>query len=219
MRGPLVQADTSLILRYLTTKAAIDQEINEASARNVWERVLSLAKRTGDRRWQARAQAELGIITFLDGDVANATQMLKTALIEAVISRDFGAIITYGSIVGNGQVEVGQPEAGLKLCNIALKLAAITKDMCFPFMAYEGKARAFIALHREAEAKQVLDPPIAQAITQGARAPEAQPLVVMGKQAAASDPKRAIEYLKAATILCETSGFRHAIAWSTLELR
>ena len=66
MQSPLVQGDPLLMLRCLTTKAAIDQEINEASARNVWERVLSLAKRPGDRRWQARAQAELGIITFLN---------------------------------------------------------------------------------------------------------------------------------------------------------
>src|SRR6266542_2719849 len=156
MRNPLVQGDVRLMVRLLTTKAAIDQETNEVAARDLWERVLDFAKQIDDTCWQARAQAELGIITFLDGDVATATQMLKSALLSGLLHRDFGAVITYGSIVGNGQVEVGQPEAGLKTCNLALKLAAVTRDMGFPYMAYEGKARALIAIHREPEAKNVL---------------------------------------------------------------
>src|SRR5205823_1123556 len=169
-----------------------------------------VAKRVNDKRWQARAEAELGIITFLDGDVATATQMLKSALLSGLIHRDFGAVITYGSIVGNGQVEVGQPEAGLTTCNLALKLAGVISDMGFPFMAYEGKARALIALHREPEAKSALQKAIAEARAQGARAAEAQLLVVAGKQAAAAnDPKHAVEYLRSATALCEAAGFRH----------
>jgi hypothetical protein len=70
MRSTLVQGDAHLLLRCLTTKAAIDQEVNEASARELWERISDVAKRINDKRWQARAEAELGIITFLDGDVA-----------------------------------------------------------------------------------------------------------------------------------------------------
>jgi CHAT domain-containing protein len=213
-----VQGDAQLVLRSLTTKAAIDQEVNEASARDLWEKISDLAKRVNDKRWQARAEAELGIITFLDGDVATATRMLKSALLSALLHGDFGAVITYGAIVGNGQVELGQPETGLTTCNLALKLAAIISDAGFPFMAYEGKARALIALHRESEAKRVLEKAISQAKAQGARAAEAQLLVVAGKQAAANDPKDAIQYLRSATELCENAGFRHVLAWSTLEL-
>jgi CHAT domain-containing protein len=40
----------------------------------------------------------------------------------------------------------------------------------------------------------------------------------MGKQAAKADPKQAIEYLKAAVDLSKKVGFRHALAWSTVEL-
>src|SRR5206468_475042 len=32
------------------------------------------------------------------------------------------------------------------------------------------------------------------------------------------DPKDAIQYLRSATALCEAAGFRHVLAWSTLEL-
>jgi len=57
-------------------------------------------------------------------------------------------------------------------------------------MAYEGKARALVALHREAEAEQALDVAVKEARAQGARAAEAQLLVVLGKQAAVRDRGR-----------------------------
>jgi hypothetical protein len=212
LQSPLVQGDAKLTLRCLVTEAAIEQEKNEASARDVWERILDLAKGLGDKRWEARAQAELGIITFMDGDVEKASGLLKTALLSSYLLGDLGAAIYYGSIVGNGLVEVGQPEAGLQYCETALKTAAATTDMGFPFMAYEGKARALVALHREADAKQVLELAIPQARSQGARAAEAQLLIVMGKQAAAGNANHAIEYLKAATTLSKQAGFRHAFA-------
>ena len=171
-----------------------------------------------DRRWQARAQAELGIIAFLNGDVATATQALKTALISLYLQGDMGAAIYYGSIVGNGQVEAGEPEAGIKYCETAIHTAATIKDIGFPFMAYERKARGLIALHRSAEAKQMLDEAIRQAQAQNALAAEAQLLVVRGKQGAAVKPQQAINDLRAATEFCKQHRFHHALAWGTFEL-
>ena len=206
------------MLRCLVTKAAIDQEKNEASSRDNWERILELAKGMDDKRWQARAQAELGIISFLEGDVKTSTEMLKTALLSLFMQGDYAAAIYYGSVVGNGMVETGQAEAGLQYCETALKSAAAIKDMGFPFMAYEGKARALVALHREAEAKQVLDLAVRQAKAQNARISEIQLLIVIAKQAEASDRNQAIEYLKTATALSKEAGLPHGTAWSTFEL-
>ncbi len=158
------------------------------------------------------------MITFMDGDVDKATAMIKTAFLSLYLQGDLGAAIYYGSIVGNGQVEVGQPEIALVYCDMALKTTATTKDMGFPFWAYMGKARALVALHREPEAKPLLELAIEQARSQGAPAVEAQLLVVMGKQAAASNPEQAIAYLKAAARLSSQNGFRHPYAWSTVEL-
>ena len=218
IQSPTVQGDPKLMLRCLVAKAAIEQEKNEASARDIWEQILGLANDLRDERWKSRAKAELGIIAFMDGDVEQATGMLKTALISLYLQGDLGAAIYYGSIVGNGLVEVGQPEVGLQYCDTGLKTAATTKDMGFPFIAYEGKARALIALHREVEAKQLLNLAVEQARANRARAAEVQLLIVMGKQAATTDPKQAIEYLKAAVNLSKEVGFRHALAWSTVEL-
>ena len=185
---------------------------------NTWEKIQELAKGLNDRRWQARAQAELGIIAFLDGDVATATQALKTALISLYLQGDMAAAIYYGSIVGNGKVEAGEPEAGIKYCKTAIQTAGTVKDMGFPFMAYEGKARGLIALHQNAEAKQVLDEAIRQAQAQSALAAEAQLLVVRGKQEAPVDLQQAIKDLGAAIDFCKQHRFHHALAWGTFEL-
>jgi CHAT domain-containing protein len=218
LRSPLVQGDAALMLRCLTAKAAIEEEVNEDYSRPTWEKIQELAKRLNDRRWQARAQAELGIIAFLDGDVATATGALKTALVSLYLQGDMGAAIYYGSIVGNGQVEAGEPEAGIKYCETAIQTASTVKDMGFPFMAYEGKARGLIALHRNAEAKQVLDEAIRQAQAQNALAAEAQLLVVRGKQEVTVNAQQAIKDLDAATEFCKQHRFRHALAWGTFEL-
>jgi hypothetical protein len=76
--------------------------VNEDYSRPTWEKIQELAQGLNDRRWQARAQAELGIIAFLDGDVATAAQALKTALISLYLQGDMAAAIYYGSIVGTG---------------------------------------------------------------------------------------------------------------------
>jgi len=218
LRNPIIQGSAELTLRCLMAKAAIEEEVNEDYSRPTWERIQELAKRLNDRRWQARAQAELGIIAFLDGDVATATQALKTALISLYLQGDMAAAIYYGSIVGNGQVEAGEPEAGIKYCETAIQTAATIKDMGFPFMAYEGKARGLIALNRSAEAKQVLDEAIRQAQAQNALAAEAQLLVVRGKEEAPVDLQQAIKDLGAAIDFCKQHRFHHALAWGTFEL-
>jgi CHAT domain-containing protein len=96
--------------------------------------------------------------------------------------------------------------------------ATKTKDMGFPFMAYMGKARALVALHRESEARNLLDEAIAQAKLVNARAEEVQLLIVLGKQAASNNPREAIAHLQEATALCDAAGLRHALAWALLEL-
>ena len=218
IQNPRVQGDAQLMLRCLVARAALDQASNEASAREVWVKVLGLARGLHDRRWEERATAELAIIAFLDGDVAKATGMIKNAIVALLIAGDPAGAIYYGSIVGNGLVEVGQPEAGLRLCNKALLIATVTPDIGFPFWAYEGKGRALVALRRGAEAKQVLNEALGLARARGARLSEAELLIVLGKDAASENRAEAIQDLKLATELCQANGFVHAFAWSAFEL-
>ena len=86
------------MLRCLLAKATLEQEVNEASARDVWEKILELAKGLKDERWQARAEAELGFIAFLDGDVNKATGLLKKAFVSLYLH---GVLRAAASKVGN----------------------------------------------------------------------------------------------------------------------
>jgi len=216
LRDPFVQGDPKLMLRCLVAKAARERVVNEASARTRWESILNLAKASGDDRWRARAQAELGEIAYMDGEIQAAVEMLKKAMIAQPLQRDIGAAVYYSSVVGNGLVEAGQPENGLAYCNRAIEAASTTPDAGFPFLAYQGKARALIALRRKPEAAAVLQQALTRAHAEGNRSAEAQLLIVAGT--GAEEHAKAIQYLRAANDLSEVGGFHHAFAWSALEL-
>ena len=218
MHSPTVQANTGLLLRCLLAKAALEEEVNENSSRATWEKVQELAKKLGNHRWQRRAQAELGIIEFLDGDVAAANQDLRSAVTSMFMDIDLGGAAYYTSIVGNGFVEAGQPHTGIKYCRIAIKTAYASKDMGFPFMAYEGEARGLIALHQEKEAKQVLNEAIRRAQAENSFAAEAQLLVVQGGEDIATNQTRAVQELRHTADFCSQHGFEHVLAWATFEL-
>ena len=219
LRTPLVRSDQNLMLRCLLTKAAVDQERNEASAEELWKEVLELATNLGEKRWVARARAELGIIAFLDGDVTKSTTMIKSGLTSMLLHGDLAGEVMYGSVVGNGLVEMGEPREGLGYCEILLGIAASAKDMGFPFPAYLGKARALVALHREEEARKLLEETLARTKALNARLEQVDVLIALGKQAwAAKQPQAAIGHFENAAELSRAGNFRHALAWSLYEL-
>ena len=215
LRYALSHRDQALQLRCLVAQAVRERVVNEAAARHLWEEILGLATTLGDERWKERATAELGEIKYLDGEFAAAERMVKQAVLWQS-AHDPGAAIYYISLVGNGLVESGQTENGLHYCDVAIGRAAKAPDAGFPFLAYQGKARAFLALHRRAEADALLQVALKRARADGNRAAEAQLLIVAG--IGAENPRKAIEYLQAANDLTRTAGFHHAFAWSSFEL-
>jgi len=99
-----------------------------------------------------------------------------------------------------------------------LKAALFVGDLGFPFLAYQGKARALIALHRNAEAQEVLDDAMRRARTDENHMSLSQLLVVSGSAAVAHDRGKAIRYLVEATNVSQSKGFHHVFAWSSFEL-
>jgi CHAT domain-containing protein len=214
----LVQSDHALRLRALIAKAVLDRNTNEMAARVTWEQILELAKGLGDQRWEGRAKAELGQILYMDGDVQSATTMLREAIVSQYLRLDLGAAIHYTSMVGNGFVEAGRPETGLEYCDTALKAAFLVGDLGFPFLAYQGKARALLALHRNDEAQEVLDEALRRARADENYMALSQLLVVAGTAPARYDRAKAIRYLVEATNVSQSKGFHHVFAWSSFEL-
>jgi CHAT domain-containing protein len=218
LENPLVQSDSALMLRALIAKAVLDRNANEIAARGPWEQILELAARLDDERWVGRAKAELGQISYMDGDVQAATTMLRDAIVSQYVRFDLGAAIHYTAMVGNGFVEAGRPETGLQYCDTALKAAFFVGDLGFPFLAYQGKARALIALNRNAEAQEILDEALQRARTDENYMALSQLLVVAGTAAESQDRTTAIRYLVEATNVSQSKGFHHVFAWSSFEL-
>ena len=218
LEDPLVQSDARLLMRALVTKAVLDRNSNELTAREPWERILELAIATGDHEWEARARAEIGQILYLDGDIESAAEMLRDAIVSQFIRGDFGAALHYTAMVGNGFVEAGQPEAGLKYSNTVLRLRSFVPDHGFPYLAYQGKARALFALNRGSEAESVLAEAMTRARNEKNQMALAQLLVVSGMGSGSHDSADAIENLREAAQVSEENGFRHVLAWSAIEL-
>jgi CHAT domain-containing protein len=216
LQDPLVAAEPRLLLRGLIAKAVLDRNNNETSAREVWDRILNLAIRLGDASWEQRAKAEIGQILYIEGDVQSATQMIRGAILSQLWRLDLGAVVHYGGMVGNGAVESGRPETGLRFCDLALRMARFVKDLGFPYLAYQGKARALIALQRGAEARPLIEGALERARHEDNRFAMAQLLVVAGM--ASENPAESISSLGEAVQITEANGFHHVYAWSTFQL-
>ena len=218
LEDPAVQKDPRLLLRALVARAVLDRNSNEMTARDTWKRILTLARELDDQDWENRAKAEIGQILYMEGDLRSATDMLREAITSQYLRLDLGAAIYYTAMVGNGFVSAGRPETGLQYCNTALRVASVTRGAGFPFLAYQGKARALIALNRKDEAIELLEKAIARAREDRNYFALTQLLVVAGTAIASDDATRAIQDLEEAVELSQEKGFHHVFAWSTFEL-
>ena len=134
LQDAMVRSDPQLTLHALIAKAVLDRNTNEVVAGDTWKQIEKLAERVGDRPWQDRAQAEIGQILYMEGDVKGATTRVRSALVSQYLHLDVGAAIYYTAMVGNGFVEAGRPETALQYCNTALRLAHVAKDGGFPYL-------------------------------------------------------------------------------------
>ena len=90
-------------------------------------------------------------------------------------------------MIGNGLVEVNRPSDALMFFERAIKIAEADEDSGLPFMGYDGKAQALVALGRPDETKRVLQDALAKARSQQKRGHEAQLLIVLGRLGDAAD--------------------------------
>ena len=84
-------------------------------------------------------------------------------------------------LLGRGFEEVNRHAEALRFFERAIKLAEADHDCGLPFMGYEGKAQALVALGRTDEAKVVLEDALTKARSQEKRGHEAQLLILLRK--------------------------------------
>jgi CHAT domain-containing protein len=207
--SPIVQADPKLRLFCLTAKGYTDLDVNVASCREDWEQALQTARELHDPLWESRASGELGIVTFLEGDWAHAQKLVGSALLSAMRNGDIAAQVRFLSMIGNGLTDLQRYDEASQFFSRALNLAANTKDIGFPFMAYEGQARCLAALDKPADARQLLETALGRARQDLKRGHQAQILILLGEVSLTDNNLREAEnYLRAAGELSRASQFR-----------
>jgi len=76
IESPAAKADPKLMLWCFAQKGYTDIEINVASSKRAWLDARALAHSLGETQWESRAEGELGIIAFLEGDSKRAATMV-----------------------------------------------------------------------------------------------------------------------------------------------
>ena len=154
---PLTKDDARLRLRCLTVKGDVDLDFDTALAARDWTEVLSIAKHLEDAAWVNRANGELGIISFVQGDYRTGTVRVMGALSQATKLNDMGAQIRYLTLVGDGLIQLQRNDQAISMFDQALAVAQTIPDLGQPVMTYAGKAQALAALGRTAEAQTVAE--------------------------------------------------------------
>jgi hypothetical protein len=80
--------------------------------------------------------------------------------------------------------EVNRHAEAMRFFDRAIKVAEEKKDCGLPFIAYEGKAQALVAMGKPNEARNVLENALVKARSQQKRGHEAQLLILLGSVAA-----------------------------------
>ena len=115
----------------------------------------------------------------------NSGKLLGGALVSTMANGDSGGQIRFLELLGNGMVEVNRNSEALMFFERAIKIAEPEKNSGLPFMAYEGKAQALVALGRPDEARNVLQDALSKAQSQQKQGHQAQLLIILGKLALA----------------------------------
>jgi CHAT domain-containing protein len=199
LQNPIVQTDKRLRLWCLIAKGYTDIEIDYRATKRDWLEAQDIANELGEKQWATRASGELGLVAFLEGSPGRAARLLGGALLSTMASGDTGGQIRFLELIGRGFEEVNRHTEALRFFERAIKLADAEKDSGLPFMAYEGKARALVALGKPQEAKAVLDDALGKARSQQKRGHEAELFILLGRLASQTgDRKQAIADLESA---------------------
>ena len=181
LQNPIVRSDAKLRLWCLIAKGYTDIEIDYRAAKRDWLEAQEIAKNLGDDRAMTRASGELGLIAFLEGNPGRQHGSSAARCYRRWLAGDTGGQIRFLELLGTGFEEVNRHAEALRFFERAIKLADAEKDSGLPFMAYEGKAQALVALGRTDEAKRVLEDALTKARSQQKRGHEAQLLILLGR--------------------------------------
>src|SRR5262249_54542059 len=216
---PLVQSDARLHLRTLVIKGETDTDLDPGLAEQSSREAAEIAATLGDTAWANRADGELGLIAFLQGDISTSVIKLGRAVQVAEKNGDVASVVRWMTLFGHGFSELGRPEQALDYYDRALKFASTIPELQFPAMTYLGKGDALARVGRFADAEKVLSDALARATQQGALGYESELTFKLGLIAnQRKERERALELLARAADLARRAGGNRILAEIALEL-
>jgi len=157
LEQPAAGTDLELRLWCLAQKGYTDIEINITSAKKAWLDARALARSLREKEWEARAEGELGIIAFLEGDSKRAAAMVGHSFASEVATGDIGGQVRSLEMLGDGFNEVHRYGEALAFFNRAITIAHDHLESGFPYTAYEGKGLALAGQGKFDEAGRTLE--------------------------------------------------------------
>jgi CHAT domain-containing protein len=216
---PATKADPQLRLWCFVQKGYTDLEINAASAKRAWLEARTLAASLGEKQWEARAEGELGILAFLEGDSKRASTMVGDALLSAMASGDLGGQVRTLEMLGNGFNEVRRYGEALAFFERAINRSQDNPDCGFPYMAYEGKGWALAGEGKLNEAESTLDYALSTAIQNEKFGHQSQILIEKGELALRIGHRQeAVQHLERAGELGRQHAFFRMAAQAMFDL-
>src|SRR5438046_7205263 len=137
LQTPIVKQDKELRLWCLIAKGYTDIELDYRATKQDWLEVKEIANSVGQDQWVTRANGELGLVAFLEGNPGPAARLMGGALISTMASGDVGGQIRFLELLGRGFEEVNRHAEAMRFFDRAIKLAEGEKDSGLTFKANE----------------------------------------------------------------------------------
>src|SRR5206468_2770288 len=125
-------------------KGDFDSESDHGAMARDWEEVRTLAKELGDRQWENRSLAQLGIAAYYNADLAGARQRVGTALLAAHAMGDKPGEMMTLAILASGLSFAKLYDQALTYADQSVAIAKGNPDIGFPHVAYQAKLIALI---------------------------------------------------------------------------
>lgn len=219
LEKPVAKTDANLRLWCLAAKGYTDLEINPASAKRAWTEAQTIAHRLGEAEWEARAEGELGIIAFLEGNSRRAAVMVGDSVLSAKASGDEGGQVRMLEMLGNGFNEAKRYGEAIAFFERAMKISGATPDAGFPFMAYEGESHALFSQGKLFEAREKLERALVVARANRKFGHETMILQLLGElEMRAGNREDAMQNLEQSRELAEKYNFYRTLGQSMIDL-
>ncbi len=210
---PFLQTDRRVRMFCLIVKGDFDGESDHAAMSRDWGDVQNLAKELGDKNWEHRADAQLGVAAFYNGDIESSRKRVGAALIAAHAIGDKPGEMMALAILAHGLTLMKLHSQALPYIEQALKVAKSDPDIGFAQVAHETKLSILIGTQKLEAAQQLADEILAYARRRQGTAIEASVLVELAQIALLrKDGDGAIRFLNAAVKIAKTGGYLDTLA-------